>query len=219
TQPEKLGPKQYSCAKCGKAAHEVSKRLTIRKLPPVLSFQFKRFEHKADKSTARKIDTRIRFPVALNMAPFTTLVMKAAEKENNGPVYPGPVAMYEYDFFAVINHEGQINSGNYTNYARFEDKYRFDDDKVAPASLGSVLASPAYMCFYVKRHLDYKPHTTPSYVLTRETEAVHEKEMERGKELARIKEFEEALLATIYTIYSIATCIYPALIKTELNCI
>ncbi|KAJ7881755.1 hypothetical protein B0H14DRAFT_2340180 [Mycena olivaceomarginata] len=198
TQPEKLGPKQYSCAKCGKAAHEVSKRLTIRKLPPVLSFQFKRFEHKADKSTARKIDTRIRFPATLNMAPFTTLVMKAAEKENNGPVYPGPAAMYEYDLFAVINHEGQINNGHYTNYARFEDEwYRFDDDKVTPASLGSVLASPAYMCFYVKRHLDYKPHTTPSYVLTRETEAVREKEMEREKELARIKEFEEALLATV----------------------
>ncbi|KAJ7860108.1 hypothetical protein B0H14DRAFT_2350816, partial [Mycena olivaceomarginata] len=207
TQPEKLGQKQYSWAKCGKAAHEVSKRLTIRKLPPVLSFQFKCFEHKADKSTARKIDTRIQFPTTLNMAPFTTLVMKAAE-ENNGPNFAS------YDLFAVINHEGQINNGHYTNYARFEDEwYRFDNDKCVPSSareLGSVLASPAYMCFYVKRNLDYKPHTTPSYVLTCETEAVRE------KELVRIKEFEEALLATIY---SIATCIYPVLIKTELNCI
>ncbi|KAF7354378.1 Ubiquitin carboxyl-terminal hydrolase [Mycena venus] len=205
TQPEKLDPKQYRCTKCGKAAHEVSKRLSIRKLPPVLSFQFKRFEHKADKSTARKIDTRIRFPATLDMAPFTTLVMKAAEKENNGPLfsYPGPAAMYEYDLFAVINHEGQINNGHYTNYARFEDEvrviswYRFDDDKVTPASLGSVLASPAYMCFYVKRHLDYKPYMTPTYVLTRENEAVREKEMEREKELARIKELEDALLATL----------------------
>ena len=62
TQPEKLSPKEYSCGKCGKAAHvrrhviveikflwrtvltiaqEASKRLSIRKLPPVLSFQFK----------------------------------------------------------------------------------------------------------------------------------------------------------------------------------
>jgi ubiquitin carboxyl-terminal hydrolase 22/27/51 len=68
---------------------------------------------------------------------------------------------------------------------------------VTPASLGSVLASPAYMCFYVKRHLEYKPYTTPTYVVTRETEAVREKEMEREKQLARIKEFEEALLATV----------------------
>ena len=30
--------------------------------------------------------------------------------------------MYEYDLFAVINHEGQINNGHYTNFARFQDE-------------------------------------------------------------------------------------------------
>ena len=34
------------------------------------------------------------------------------------------------------------------------------------------------MAFYVKRRLDYKPHITPSYVLTREIEAVRERERE-----------------------------------------
>lgn len=34
----------------------------------------------------------------------------------------GPEAMYEYDLFAVINHEGQINNGHYTNFARFQDE-------------------------------------------------------------------------------------------------
>jgi ubiquitin carboxyl-terminal hydrolase 22/27/51 len=53
------------------------------------------------------------------------------------------------------------------------------------------------MCFYVKRHLDYKPNVTPTYVLTRETEAVREKELEQEKERARIKEVEDALLATV----------------------
>ncbi|KAF7344818.1 Ubiquitin carboxyl-terminal hydrolase [Mycena venus] len=208
TQPEKLDPKQYRCAKCNKSAHEISKRLSIRKLPPVLSFQFKRFEHKVDKSSAHKIDTRIRFPATFDMAPFTTLVMKEAEKENsNGPLfsYPGPAAMYVYDLFAVINHEGQINNGHYTNYGRSEDEwYRFDDDKVTPASLGSVLASPAYMCFYVKRHLDYKPYLTPTYVavLTRsENEAVRGPErllmMERELKEKRMKELEDELLATV----------------------
>lgn len=32
--------------------------------------------------------------------------------------------MYEYELFAVINHEGQVNTGHYTNYARFEDQVR-----------------------------------------------------------------------------------------------
>ena len=30
--------------------------------------------------------------------------------------------MYEYDLFAVINHEGQIDTGHYTNYACFQDE-------------------------------------------------------------------------------------------------
>ncbi|KAF9007408.1 cysteine proteinase [Cyathus striatus] len=201
TQPEKLGAKDYSCDKCGKVSHGASKRLSIRKLPPVLSFQFKRFEHKtADKSSARKIDAPIRFPSSLNMAPFTTVAMRETEKDSGGaaPSYPGPDAMYEYDLFAVINHEGQINNGHYTNFARFQDEwYRFDDDKVTHSSLGTCLKSAAYMCFYVKRHLDYKPYVTPSYVLMRETEAVREKELEKEKEAARMKEVEDALLATV----------------------
>lgn len=53
------------------------------------------------------------------------------------------------------------------------------------------------MCFYVKRHLDYLPYMTPSYKVTREAEAVKEKEREREKEAARIRELEDALLATV----------------------
>ncbi|KAF9483191.1 cysteine proteinase [Pholiota conissans] len=201
TQPEKLNPKEYSCGKCGKAAHEASKRLSIRKLPPVLSFQFKRFEHKTnDKSAARKIDAAIRFPASINMAPYTTLAMKDSGVAHNGAnlAYPGPESMYEYDLFAVINHEGQIDNGHYTNFARFQDEwYRFDDDKVTASSLGACLNSAAYMCFYVKRHLDYKPNMTPSYVLARENEALREKELEKEKEAARMRELEDDLLSTL----------------------
>lgn len=53
------------------------------------------------------------------------------------------------------------------------------------------------MCFYVKRQLDYKPNTTPSYVLTRENEVLREKEMEKEKEAARMKEVEDDLLSMV----------------------
>jgi ubiquitin carboxyl-terminal hydrolase 22/27/51 len=54
------------------------------------------------------------------------------------------------------------------------------------------------MCFYVKRHLDYKPYVKPSYVLTRETELVKERQRElERKESERMKEVEDALLATV----------------------
>ena len=69
--------------------------------------------------------------------------------------------------------------------------------RVTHSTLGACLSSQAYMCFYVKRHLDYKPYVTPSYVVTREQEAVKEKEREREKEAARMREVEDALLAAI----------------------
>ena len=60
------------------------------------------------------------------------------------------------------------------------------------------------MAFYVKRRLDYKPHITPSYVLTRESEAVREREamaakakqeQEQAKE--REREVDNELLAMV----------------------
>lgn len=203
TQPEELGATEYSCDKCGRCP--ASKRLSIRKLPPVLSFQFKRFEYKsADRSSAQKIEASVRFPASLNMAEYTTLVMKAQEGEREKGQKTegsysssdiGPQAMYEYDLFAVICHDGQIDNGHYTCFARYQDEwYYFDDDKVTHSSLGACLKSQAYMCFYVKRHLDYKPYVTPSYVVAREAEAIKEKEREREREAALTKEVDDALL-------------------------
>jgi ubiquitin carboxyl-terminal hydrolase 22/27/51 len=62
------------------------------------------------------------------MKPFTSMGMAdtATDKENLGPD-----SLYEYDLFAVINHEGQLNNGHYTNFARSGESgwHRFDDDK------------------------------------------------------------------------------------------
>ncbi|KAF5392434.1 hypothetical protein D9757_002142 [Collybiopsis confluens] len=203
TQFERLGPKEYTCSKCGKGSHSANKRLSFRKLPPVLSFQFKwvvsqRFEHKvSDKSAAsRKLDSPVRIPAVLDMMPFTTVTTKDNSKENSGSP-----AMYQYELFAVINHKGQMENGHYTNFARFDSQwYRFDDDKVTHSTLGACLKSAPYMCFYVKKHLEYKTHSIPTYVRARETEAVKERELERekeAKEAARQKELEDALLATV----------------------
>lgn len=35
--------------------------------------------------------------------------------------------MYEYDLFAVIRHDGQIDNGHYTCYARYQDEVRIPD--------------------------------------------------------------------------------------------
>lgn len=141
--------------------------------------------------------------------------------------------MYEYDLFAVICHEGQIDNGHYTNFARFQDEVSSTyleakvvvlmhilfsgigsmmtsksslhvllhllslNARVTPATLGQCLKASAYMLFYVKRHLDYKPYVTPSYVVTRETELAKERQREKDKEQERMREVEDALLATV----------------------
>lgn len=53
------------------------------------------------------------------------------------------------------------------------------------------------MCFYVKRHLNYRPFAVPTYKVTRETEAVKEKEMLEKEKSAREKEIDNALLAVL----------------------
>jgi ubiquitin carboxyl-terminal hydrolase 22/27/51 len=77
---------------------------------------------------------------------------------------------------------------------------------VTPATLANVLgaSAPIYMAFYVKRRLDYKPHITPSYVLTRESEAVREREVLAAKAKAeqeqareREREVDNELLAML----------------------
>ena len=61
---------------------------------------------------------------------------------------------YVYDLFTVVVHEGSLTSGHYTNYSRWKQQwYRFDDDKVTPASVAQVLNAKAYQLFYLRRSL------------------------------------------------------------------
>lgn len=32
--------------------------------------------------------------------------------------------VYQYDLFSVVNHDGQLNTGHYTNFARSHDEVR-----------------------------------------------------------------------------------------------
>jgi ubiquitin C-terminal hydrolase len=41
TQPENIAVKDWICQKCGKVSQEANKRLSFKRLPPVLSIQFK----------------------------------------------------------------------------------------------------------------------------------------------------------------------------------
>jgi hypothetical protein len=61
-RPEQLGAAaDWRCSQCSQQQRPL-KQMSVRKLPPVLCFHLKRFEH-GHKQRARKLDVPIRFPV------------------------------------------------------------------------------------------------------------------------------------------------------------
>ncbi|KAI7883276.1 cysteine proteinase [Lichtheimia hyalospora FSU 10163] len=107
THPEKLGQNEYSCSKCGNTFQEATKQLSVKRLPPVLCFQLKRFEHGVSVS---KIETKIKFPVDLDMTPYTTEGMHNGKSSSD--------SRNLYTLFAVINHQGKMDSGHYTMFSK-----------------------------------------------------------------------------------------------------
>ncbi|GAB5593679.1 hypothetical protein Unana1_08579 [Umbelopsis nana] len=78
TKPEKLGENQYSCGNCGRTFQAAVKQLSVKRLPQVLSFQLKRFEH---GKSATKIETKIKFPIDLDMTPYTAGYNESSTKQ------------------------------------------------------------------------------------------------------------------------------------------
>lgn len=160
---EKIGDTQgkgYDCGSCGGGSTvTASKKLSIKKLPPVLSFQLKRFAHSA---TSSKIETPVRFPSKLDMRPYVETDAGASKPPSVNEGEEGkvdddlPSSLYAYDLFAVVTHEGKLDNGHYWADVRSGDEWwHCDDDKVTPTSLGAVLRQNAYMLFYVRRSLAY----------------------------------------------------------------
>lgn len=134
-----------------------TKKLSIKKLPPVLSFQLKRFAHSA---TSSKVETPVRFPSRLDMRPYVETDAGPSKPPSvDGNEVEGdnlPSSLYAYDLFAVVTHEGKLDNGHYWADVRSGDEWwHCDDDKVTPTSLGAVLRQNAYMLFYVRRSLAY----------------------------------------------------------------
>ncbi|GAA5938103.1 hypothetical protein JCM3775_005342 [Rhodotorula graminis] len=138
TAPEQL-PSKYSCAACGDGVPSASKRLSLKTLPQALCIQLKRFEI---TSAAHKLDTPVRYPLKLDMAPYltTNLEYPAAYK---------PSDAHRFNLMAVIAHEGTLSQGHYTAYVRGNDDFfAIDDDKVRRVRISEVLAAKAYLVVY-----------------------------------------------------------------------
>lgn len=80
----------------------------------------KRFEYRQGRHdrAASKIDNPVRFPLQLNMLPYTHRVRRdnreSLELERS----------CTYDLLSVVVHVGEIETGHYTSYCRVGDQVR-----------------------------------------------------------------------------------------------
>lgn len=147
-----------ACRKCG-GAQEARKKLSLARLPPVVPVHLKRFRHEKGSGggNSSKVETRIRFPLLLDLGPYCakTKAAKEHEGEENGDGDEGEgetTAPTEplYVLSSVIVHKGKLDNGHYISYSRQGDEwFRFDDSMVVQVEEREVLSAEAYMLFYV----------------------------------------------------------------------
>ncbi|MCJ1322384.1 hypothetical protein MMC15_007732 [Xylographa vitiligo] len=161
TSPEKLGVDAYTCKsdQCENTPQRTKKHMTIKKLPPTVCIQFKRYEH--NKGNPQKLNTKVNFPLQLDMSPYTSRAHRKKKTSEHQPLSPLPVSPLNprspgwYDLSTVVVHEGaEVTGGHYYCFCRRDDQwFKFDDHRVTLATEAQVLDANAYLLFYIIRHL------------------------------------------------------------------
>lgn len=130
------------------------KGIRFVKLPPVLTFQLRRFHFDLQKMEMVKLDSRFEFPRRLDLSKFM------------------PHAGI-YLLHSVVVHRGGVDGGHYRTYVRpnlDERCFKFDDAKVTPCSdkaaveakFGGSAAFNAYMLVYIQEQSAEKVLRVPN---------------------------------------------------------
>lgn len=136
------GADAYHCDKCDKKVVTV-KRLCVRKLPPVLAFQLKRFEYDYERVCAIKFNDYFEFPRWLDMEPYTVSglakiegeVIDVEDDKSDEPTET------RYQLTGIVVHSGQASGGHYFSYILHkapdgsEKWYKFDDGEVTECKM------------------------------------------------------------------------------------
>ncbi|XP_010884632.2 probable ubiquitin carboxyl-terminal hydrolase FAF-X isoform X3 [Esox lucius] len=154
------GANAYHCEKCNKKVDTV-KRLLIKKLPPVLAIQLKRFDYDWERECAIKFNDYFEFPRELDMEPYTVAGVAKLEGDDgnpesqmimqNEPSEPDPPGCSsKYRLVGVLVHSGQASGGHYYSYITQRDGgagtgatdsgqkehwYKFDDGDVTECKM------------------------------------------------------------------------------------
>lgn len=113
----------------GYGLQDAKKGVIFESFPQVLHLQLKRFEYDINRDAMMKVNDRYEFPETFDASPYLS--------ENADKSEP-----YIYQLHGVLVHSGDFNAGHYYAYlkptadGRF---YKFDDDRVTPATLKEAL--------------------------------------------------------------------------------
>ncbi|XP_051753215.1 probable ubiquitin carboxyl-terminal hydrolase FAF-X isoform X2 [Ctenopharyngodon idella] len=148
------GANAYHCEKCNKKVDTV-KRLLIKKLPPVLAIQLKRFDYDWERECAIKFNDYFEFPRELDMEPYTVAGVAKLEGDEvplesqvipeDLPEQTEPNGSSRYRLVGVLVHSGQASGGHYYSYivqrhgngddGQKDRWYKFDDGDVTECKM------------------------------------------------------------------------------------
>ncbi|XP_067634379.1 probable ubiquitin carboxyl-terminal hydrolase FAF isoform X3 [Eurosta solidaginis] len=137
------GADAYHCDKCDKKVVTI-KRLCVRKLPPVLAIQLKRFEYDYERVCAIKFNDYFEFPRVLDMEPYTVSGLAKLEGEviEVGDNCQSNGETTKYELTGIVVHSGQASGGHYFSYILSknpstgkEQWYKFDDGEVSECKM------------------------------------------------------------------------------------
>ncbi|KAK4831805.1 hypothetical protein QYF61_019235, partial [Mycteria americana] len=145
------GANAYHCEKCNKKVDTV-KRLLIKKLPPVLAIQLKRFDYDWERECAIKFNDYFEFPRELDMEPYTVAGVAKLEGDDVNPenqIIQNEQSENEhsgstkYRLVGVLVHSGQASGGHYYSYIIQRNGgdgeknrwYKFDDGDVTECKM------------------------------------------------------------------------------------
>ncbi|MCL4118408.1 UNVERIFIED_CONTAM: hypothetical protein GTU68_037864, partial [Idotea baltica] len=134
------GDNAYLCEKCDKKVDTV-KRICLKKLPPILAIQLKRFDYDWERECSIKFNDYFEFPRELDMEPYTVSgLARNGELIDYDPEDLKNQSCSKYKLTGIVVHSGQASGGHYYSYilhkVGMEQKwYKFDDGDVTECKM------------------------------------------------------------------------------------
>lgn len=118
--PEFLdGPNCYECPKCNEAKkgsapqrHPAMRWLSIKQPPQILVLHLKRFA--VVGHTCKKLKDIVSFETSLSLQEFSSAARDARSNDPKKETPAGSLADAEYELAGVVEHSGNLNSGEAT---------------------------------------------------------------------------------------------------------